>query len=106
MKHAGPEALAKLKPLLGELRKREPLREKRPGIFNLRSRAFLHFHEDPTGLFADVRLTDGFSRHPVDTSVQRNQILRKIDRCLASSASEKPVPLSNGTRRTHPIGEI
>ncbi len=87
MKHAGPEALAKLKPLLGELRKREPLREKRPGIFTLRSRAFLHFHEDPTGLFADVRLTDEFSRHPVDTSVQRNQILRKIDRRLASLAS-------------------
>ena len=56
MKHAGEEALATLAPLLVRVRQLEPLREMKPGIFYLKSRAFLHFHEDPKGLFADVRL--------------------------------------------------
>lgn len=89
MKHVGPDALTRLEPLLRELRKREPLTEKRPGIFHLRSRAFLHFHEDPfhedpARLFADVRPADEFSRHPVATATQRKQMLRQIDRRLAS----------------------
>ena len=47
MKHAGPSALAEMDALLGELRKLEGLTERRPGVFYRRSRAFLHFHEDP-----------------------------------------------------------
>lgn len=83
MKHAGPEARASLEPLLAALRQREALREKRPGVFYLKSRAFLHFHEDPKGLFADVRLSDDFVRLPVSTSRQRAALLREVDRRLA-----------------------
>jgi len=37
------------------LRALKGLKEQRPGIFYRRSRAFLHFHEDVAGIFADVR---------------------------------------------------
>jgi hypothetical protein len=83
MKHAGEEALERPGLLLAELRERSQLREPRPGVFYLKSRAFLHFHEDPRGLFADVKLTDDFARHPVNTEKQRANLLARIDRHLA-----------------------
>lgn len=52
MKHAGAEALDRLEPLLAEV---GGLVEKARGVFYRRGRAFLHFHEDPKGLFADLR---------------------------------------------------
>ena len=60
MKRAGPEALARISPLLAELRARSVLRERRPGVFELKSRAFLHFHDDPSGVFADLRGGEDF----------------------------------------------
>ncbi|MDE2355947.1 MAG: hypothetical protein KGL69_04245 [Alphaproteobacteria bacterium] len=55
MKHAGPAALVRLQDLLAVLRARGDLKEVRPGVFYRRGRACLHFHEDPSGLYADVR---------------------------------------------------
>jgi hypothetical protein len=84
MKHAGPAARKKLAPLVRELRKREPLREKSPGVFYWKSKAFLHFHEDPAGLFADVRLGADFSRHPVSSRTEQRALLRAIDERVSS----------------------
>ena len=67
MKHATAAALAKLAGLLDEIRSKGGINERKPGIFYRKSRAFLHFHEDPAGLFADLRAGDGFDRYPVDT---------------------------------------
>ena len=53
MKHAGKEALANLHSVLESLRNCGALVERTPGPFHLRSKAFLHFHEDATGLFAE-----------------------------------------------------
>ena len=55
MRHAGAEALDQLEPLLQRIRAHGVLREKSRGIFYRGSKAFLHFHEDPAGLFADIR---------------------------------------------------
>jgi len=68
MKHAGATALDQLEPLIERVRAIPALKEKSRGVFYLKSRAFLHFHEDPKGLFADVRTTDGkdFERFQVD----------------------------------------
>ena len=55
MKHATPAALDQLAPLLAELRTLDALTERSRGVFYRKSRAFLHFHEDPKGLFADIR---------------------------------------------------
>ena len=84
MKHAGADTIARLTPLLEELRKRPALREKRPGIFYLKSRAFLHFHEDPTGIFADVRLEEDFTRLPSTQRAHWKALLKRIDERLES----------------------
>lgn len=55
MRHARAAALDRLEPLLQMLRAIEPLDERSRGAFYFKSKAFLHFHEDPTGLFADIR---------------------------------------------------
>ena len=70
MKHAGAAALDQLEPLIERLRALPGLKEKSRGVFYLKSRAFLHFHEDPKGLFADLRTADGkdFDRFKVDDS--------------------------------------
>ncbi len=68
MKHAGPAALDALEPLLARLRTLPGLKEKSRGIFYLKSKAFLHFHEDPAGLFADLREDSDFNRDEVTSS--------------------------------------
>ena len=83
MRHARPVALDQLEPLLLELRKLGLLREKSRGTFYRGSNAFLHFHEDPAGLFADVRL-DGadFARRRVSTQTERRALLAAVRRAL------------------------
>ena len=55
MKHAGAVVLDQLEPLLVRVRALPGLNEKTRGVFYWKSRAFLHFHEDPKGIFADLR---------------------------------------------------
>jgi hypothetical protein len=79
VKHAGPVTLERLKNFLDGLRKIPGLVERRPGTFYRKSKAFLHFHEDPTGVFADVRL-DGneFERIAVNNSQEQMALLDRI----------------------------
>ena len=83
MKHAGPATFARIAPLLEALRARNVLREPREGVFYLKSRAFLHFHDDPCGVFADLRLAEGFVRLPVTSMSQQSDLLERIDRCVS-----------------------
>lgn len=78
MRHARDEALDQLEPLLARLRRIDGLREKSRGIFYRGSRAFLHFHEDPAGIFADIRCADGrdFDRVKVDDAEARDALVR------------------------------
>ena len=87
MRHAGPDTLTRIAPLLEQLRTRSVLRERRPGIFELKSRAFLHFHDDPSGIFADVRLSDEFVRLRVTSRAEQSDLLDRIDECLSSVES-------------------
>ena len=86
MKHAGDKTLADLEPLLAQLRAVPGLVERKPGIFYRGSNAFLHFHEDPTGLFADAKI-DGrvFERMPVMTLAQQQRLLRAVRTALTAS---------------------
>jgi hypothetical protein len=84
MKHAGAVALHGLSALLEQIRIREGIKEKSLGTFYRRSKAFLHFHEDPAGLFADLRVDAEFERFPVNTQTERKALLLAIDRALAS----------------------
>jgi len=94
MKHASPSTLQELAPLLDRLRSFDGLIEKRPGVFYRRSKAFLHFHEDPTGLFVDVRfhVEGDFDRLPVSTPRQQSLLVAKIERALSSKASATSPP--------------
>jgi hypothetical protein len=80
MKHAGRDALETLGDLLVNLRARTGLVEKRLGIFYVKGRAFLHFHEDRAGLFADLRQGGDWQRLPVNSSNERAELLEIIDR--------------------------
>ena len=86
MLHAGAEALDRLGALLSRLRTRTPLREKRPGIFYVKGRAFLHFHADRTGLFADLRQGDDWCRLPVNEPDDCKILLDLVDRALVPAA--------------------
>ena len=78
MKHAGPTALDGIEDLLAALREVPGLQEKKRGVFYRRSKAFLHFHEDPTGTYADVRLSDDFERLRVTTRAEQRSLLRRV----------------------------
>ena len=75
MRHARPEDLGPLEPLLEGVRGLPGLREVKPGTFYRGSRAFLHFHVDPAGLFADVRPDATWERLQVDTPAQQQALL-------------------------------
>ena len=94
MRHAGPATLDRIAPLLEALRVRPALREDRPGVFSLRRRPFLHFHDDPSGVYADVRLADEFVRMRVSEPGEQADLLDRIDDCL-TQAEER----SRGSRR-------
>lgn len=86
MNHASRETLDELTPLLERIRLLDGLVEMRPGVFYRKSKAFLHFHEDPAGLFADVRfrVDEPFTRLSVTTSRQQSALVAQIRRALAS----------------------
>jgi hypothetical protein len=85
MKHATPATLKELTPLLDQLRSFQGLLEKSPGSFYRKSKAFCHFHEDPLGIFVDVRLrpTEPFSRLRVTTPRERATFVAEVKRSLA-----------------------
>jgi hypothetical protein len=78
VKHAGEASLDRLEPLLVELRTVDGLVEKKRGVFYRQSAAFLHFHEDPSGLYADVRLDQDFDRFRVETDSERSELVSLI----------------------------
>ena len=82
MKHAGPLALDALNDLLDAVRTRPGLREPRRGVFYRKGKAWLHFHEDPAGLFADLRSGADWQRFPVSDAAGRTALLAAIDRSL------------------------
>ncbi len=57
--------------------------EKGRGVFYRKSRAFLHFHEDSTGLYADLRLVgEDFDRFKVDSPGEQDALIAKIKAAL------------------------
>jgi hypothetical protein len=79
MKHAGSAALDTLTDLLTAIRKRG-LKETSRGVFYRKGKAWLHFHEDKAGLFADIRVTDDWERMRVSEPDERANLLALIDR--------------------------
>ncbi|MFY8084785.1 MAG: hypothetical protein ACOVN7_13820 [Rubrivivax sp.] len=82
MKHAGKVALGALEGLLARLRALGEIRERSRGVFYHRSKAFLHFHEDPTGLYADLREGEDFERYKVDSAADQHALVESVRRQL------------------------
>lgn len=86
MRHATPATLDVLEPLLATLRSLPALKEKNRGTFYRGSKAFLHFHEDAMGLFADVRFDGaGFERCRVSTKSEQAALVRRVKASLKPS---------------------
>ena len=79
MKHATASALDRLEPLLAKLRRHSGLKEKSRGVFYVKARPTLHFHEDPKGLFADFRSTgDEWQRFGVNRKAECEALLQAV----------------------------
>jgi hypothetical protein len=89
MKHATAAAIARLAPLLDALRAFAELRERTPGTFYRGSQAFLHFHEDAAGDFADVKVGGDWQRTRVSTQRERAALLRRVRALTADSAKPR-----------------
>jgi hypothetical protein len=91
VKHATQVALDALEPLLAELRGIDGLTERKRGVYYRKSQAFLHFHEDPAGFFADLREGGGWVRVDVTTQAQRRTLVRRVRAALGvPSARRRP----------------
>jgi hypothetical protein len=82
MRHAGPTALSLLDDLIAALRALPELRERKHGVFYRKAQAFAHFHEDPAGLFADVRAGADFTRYPVNTPREKQDFMAAVHAAL------------------------
>jgi hypothetical protein len=82
MKHAGAEALDQLESILQEIRQLGGLKEKKRGAFYCGSSGFLHFHEDPAGFFADLKIGDDYERFPINSKTQTQALLRRAAAAL------------------------
>ena len=89
MKHATTSGLGRIEQLLTEIRTFKGLREKSPGVFYFRTKAFLHFHEDPAGIFADLRAVSNWERMPVNAKNEQARLLRKIRTFVVAHASSQ-----------------
>jgi len=85
MLHATEKTLAKHSAFIESIRTIDGMNERRPGVFYRKSKAFLHFHEDPTGLYADLRtdVNEGFVRTRVESGEEQSKFLRMIVSRLA-----------------------
>jgi hypothetical protein len=78
VRHATQEDLDRVETLLAELRKLSELHERRRGYFSLRSKAFLHFHEDAGDMYVDVKLDGEFQRMRVTSPSEQATLLDQV----------------------------
>jgi hypothetical protein len=84
MKHASEAALAGLAGLIEQIRAFPGLAERKTGIFYRKGQAFLHFHEDPAGMFADLRIGD-WARFPVNSPAEHAALLTAVERVMRTT---------------------
>lgn len=79
MRHAGPQDLNELAALLETIRAKPGVVEPREGYFYCRGRALVHFHADPSGLFADARVGRKWSRVRVTEAKEKVELLDLLE---------------------------
>ena len=92
-------SLDQIAPLVDVLRANPALEEVRPLTFNLNGREFLHFHDYPHGVTADVRLTRRVVRMRVVSEAEQAELLGQIDDCLSKLESRVLDRVRRGRKR-------
>jgi len=89
VRHARDGDLDRIEPLLERLRQLGTLKERKRGCFYFKSKGFAHFHEDPKGMFADLRQRDSRDdrRMKVDTPAEQDAFIAQAKKVLAALAS-------------------
>jgi hypothetical protein len=88
VRHATSEDLEQVSTLLGQLRAVPGLVERKPGTFYWRSRAFSHFHHDPSGMYVDARLGgNDFERLRVTTAKEQARFLGLVRRAVRGTST-------------------
>jgi hypothetical protein len=83
MRRATSAALDRLDDLLQAVRRRHPqLKERKRGAFYRGGAGWLHFHEDPAGLFADLKIGGTWERLPVNSAAERAALLARLTQAL------------------------
>ncbi|MBI3891192.1 MAG: hypothetical protein HY303_06640 [Candidatus Wallbacteria bacterium] len=90
MRHARDAALDELEELLVEVRSWPGVKERTRGSFYRRSSGFRHFHEDPAGLFADLKGAEGWIRLRVSEKSERRALLQAARELLAGAGGGAP----------------
>jgi len=85
MRHARPDDLEMLAPLLDDIRAIDGLTERTPGSFYRKSEGFVHFHADGDDRYADVKFVTEFERVRVTTRREQTQLGRRIRRHLETA---------------------
>jgi hypothetical protein len=88
VRHARSRDLDQLEDLLDRLRAVEGLTERRHGVFYRGSTAFLHFHEDQAGLFADLKAGGGWLRYPVSSAPGQRTLVADARRVLRGEQTD------------------
>jgi hypothetical protein len=91
--------LKRLTPLLSFLRSYEVLEEAGESRFLLRGRDFIHFHDDPDGLWADAKLSRGRIRISVASASEQGELMEIIARKLETLESHSEPDQNRRGRR-------
>ena len=78
MRDAGPDALKRLNTLLNDVRSIPGIEERRTGVFYLKSRPTLRFHEEGYGLYAQAKLGKDWFRFDITTPADRRLFLKTL----------------------------
>ena len=81
------ETIETLSMLLNFLRSYEILSEVRPTDFHLKGKGFIHLHDESDGLWADIFLSKGQKRMPVNTASEQAEVIGTIEPTLKSLES-------------------
>ena len=73
--------------LLNFLKSYEILNEVKPTNFHLNGKGFIHFHDEPDGLWADIFLSKGRLRMPVNIDAEQENVIGTIEPTLESLES-------------------
>jgi hypothetical protein len=82
MRHAREAALDTIENLLAEIRGHQSLIERKRGTFYKKSAGFVHFHEDPAGMFADLKVDGEWQRLRVTTRLEQRRFLSMVSSAL------------------------